>query len=57
MNAEEQKLNRKAHELDDAHKKKELIALRATCKHRMSATFDGFDRCEICGQPGEWEAR
>ena len=57
MTEDQKTINRKAHQLDEEGKIKELAELRKTCKHIMSATFDGFDRCEICGQPGEWEAR
>jgi len=51
MTKKEQEINRKAHKLDNASE--ELKKLRAKCKHRFVGTWDGFDRCEICGQPGQ----
>jgi hypothetical protein len=49
----EQKINHQAHTLDSKYDREGLKKLRATCKHKWVGTWDGFDRCEICGQPGQ----
>jgi len=56
-----EQIDERAHTADNASHKKVLYEIRAECKrltgHRMAASWDGFDRCEICGEPGEWETR